>query len=44
MKLAAKPKSVKLVPDGGRMRWTWNDGRLTVTIPQIYIHSVLVVD
>ncbi len=44
MKLAAKPKTVRFVPDGGRMRWVWNDGRLTVTIPQLYIHGVLVVE
>lgn len=44
MRLEAKPKKVTLVPDGTKLKWTWKKGWLTATIPQVHIHSVLVVD
>jgi len=44
MRLAAKPKKVTLVPDGTKLKWTWKKGWLTAAIPQVHIHSVLVVD
>ncbi len=40
----ARPRSVTWVPDGGRLAWSWNDGRLIVTIPRLDIHGVVVVD
>ena len=39
-----KPGKVTWVPDGGRLDWSWNDGRLTVTIPRLHIHGVLVIE
>ncbi|MEN6311364.1 MAG: alpha-amylase family protein [Acidobacteriota bacterium] len=44
VKCAAKPKSVAWVPDGGPLDWDWRDGRLTVTVPRLKIHGVLVVE
>jgi len=43
MKLPDKPKKVSLVPDGTKIKWTWKKGRLEAVIPQVHIHSVLVV-
>jgi len=40
----AKPTSVSLVPDGGPVDWSWKDGRLTVTVPRLHIHGVLVIE
>jgi hypothetical protein len=28
----------------GRLKWTWRDGRLRVTVPRLDIHGVIVVD
>ena len=28
----------------GRLKWTWRDGRLRVTVPRLEIHAVIVVD
>jgi len=44
IRAAAKPKGVILVP-GGRVRdWTWADGRVTAVVPEVKIHSVLVLE
>jgi len=43
MKLPDNPNKVTLVPDGTKIKWTWKKGLLTATIPQVHIHSVLVV-
>jgi len=44
IKTAARPRSVAWVPDGGRVEWSWSDGRLSVTIPELKIHGVVVID
>jgi hypothetical protein len=44
LKLAARPKSVLWLPDGAKVDWTWQDGRLRATVPSIQIHGILVVD
>ena len=31
------------VPDGGRLDWSWADGRLKVAVPKLEIHGVVVV-
>jgi hypothetical protein len=41
---SAKPKSVTWVPDGGRLPWSWSDGRLAVTVPRLKIHGVIVIE
>ena len=38
------PRSVRAVPDDLRMTWTHENGRLTVTLPELDIHRVLVVE
>ncbi|NTV80053.1 MAG: hypothetical protein HGA24_01330 [Candidatus Aminicenantes bacterium] len=38
----ARPKSVTWVPDGGTLDWSWADGLLKVTVPELKIHGVLV--
>ncbi|MGA2532563.1 MAG: beta-galactosidase trimerization domain-containing protein [Candidatus Aminicenantales bacterium] len=44
VKTDAKPKSVTWVPDGGPLDWSWSGGRLTVTVPRLHIHGVVVMD
>jgi len=39
----ARPSSVTWVPDGGPLDWSWTDGRLTVTVPRLGIHGVVVI-
>ncbi len=39
-----RPRQVQWVPDGIKLHWTWKDGVLSVTIPSLHIHGVLVVD
>jgi len=38
------PREVAWVPDGGTLDWEWRDGRLSVTIPSLHIHGVIVVE
>jgi len=38
----ARPKTVTWAPDGGRLDWSWADGRLKVTVPKLGIHGVIV--
>ncbi len=44
LRLAAKPKSVTLQPDGKPLEVSWSDGRATVTVPKFDLLSILVVD
>ncbi len=44
MEVSEKPRKVQLVPDGGRLKWTWKKGALSVMIPSIHVHSVLVIE
>jgi hypothetical protein len=44
MRLSEKPKRVRRVPDGGRLKWTWKEGALSLTLPSVHIHTVLVVE
>jgi hypothetical protein len=53
MDCPARPKAVRFVPEAegkggregerGRLKWTWRDGRLRVTVPRLEIHGVVVV-
>ena len=43
LKVGERPESVTWVPDGGRLDWSWHDGRLTVTVPKLEVHGVVVV-
>jgi hypothetical protein len=43
VKTPARPASVIWVPDGGALKWRWSGGRLTVTIPRLAIHGVIVI-
>ncbi|MFI2856473.1 hypothetical protein ACH6EH_04985 [Paenibacillus sp. JSM ZJ436] len=38
------PKRVYLAPEQEELKWEWNNGELTCTIPQLYIHQMLVVE
>jgi len=42
LKTGVKPKKVVLVPDGTKIKWSWKKGWLEAVIPQIHIHSVLI--
>ena len=39
----ARPRSVTWVPDGGRLEWSWAEGRLKVAVPKLKIHGAVVV-
>ncbi|MCX6573997.1 MAG: beta-galactosidase trimerization domain-containing protein [Candidatus Aminicenantes bacterium] len=38
----ARPRSVAWVPDGGRLEWSWAEGRLKVAVPKLKIHGAVV--
>jgi hypothetical protein len=42
VKTGIRPKTVTWVPDGGRLDWSWKDGRLTVLVPRLHIHGAVV--
>lgn len=44
LRVPERPRRVTWVPDGGRLKWTWSDGTLTVMIPRLAIHGVVVVN
>ncbi len=43
LRLAKKPLAVTWEPGGGKLDWTWKDGRLQVTLPRFQIHGCLAV-
>jgi hypothetical protein len=43
LRLPAKPRRVDWVPDGGDLKWSWSDGQLSVTVPAVHVHGVVVV-
>lgn len=43
VRTSARPRSVTWVPEGGRLDWSWSDGRLKVTVPRLAIHGVVIV-
>ncbi len=44
LRLESPPKHVLWLPKARRLKWTWNDGSLRVTIPSVEIHGILVVE
>jgi hypothetical protein len=44
LRVPEKPKRVSWVPDGGRVKWSWADGRLTVMVPAVHVHGGIVVE
>ena len=43
LKMSQKPQEVRWVPEGGHLDWSWHQDTLTVTIPRLDIHGVVVV-
>ncbi len=43
MSVADQPQRVRWAPDGGRLKWSWVEGILSVTVPKLHIHGVVVV-
>jgi len=41
--LPSRPHSIHLQPEGRRLKFKWEDGRATVEIPEVAIHSILVI-
>ena len=39
----SRPGSVTWVPDGRELAWSWSDGRLSVVVPELKIHGVVVI-
>jgi hypothetical protein len=44
LKVAVRPKSVRWLPEGGELKWSWKDGVLKTTVPSVHIHGIVVVD
>ncbi len=44
VKAPSRPSSVTWVPEGGKLKWSWSDGLLEVTVPRLEIHGVIVID
>ncbi|HOW73262.1 MAG TPA: alpha-L-fucosidase [Phycisphaerae bacterium] len=41
-RLPVKPQKLEWVPEGGVGEWTWSDGVLSVTLPRVDVHGVLI--
>ena len=44
VRMPQTPRSVTLEPSADPVHWTWANGRLSVTIPAVRIHEILVVE
>jgi hypothetical protein len=44
IKVAARPKSVTWVPEGGTLDWSWSEGRLAVTVSRLRIHGIVLME
>ncbi|MFH1737771.1 MAG: alpha-amylase family protein [bacterium] len=44
LRLPKKPKKISWIPEEGRLKKSWKDGILTVTIPSLHVHGVLVLE
>ena len=44
LKLEARPKSVRWLPEGSDLKWAWKDGLLETSVPAVKIHGILVID
>ncbi len=44
LRAAQRPSQVTWAPEGNAVPWSYNDGILTATVPQVHIHGVLLVE
>jgi hypothetical protein len=44
MRVPDRPRAIRWVPDSQELNWSWADGMLTVNVPTLHVHGVLVVD
>ncbi|MFW6132699.1 MAG: hypothetical protein ACOC8F_02290 [Planctomycetota bacterium] len=44
VRLDRKPDTVRLVPRGGRVQWTYADGKLRITLPRLDLHEVVEIE
>jgi len=44
MQVASRPARLRWLPEARRLKWSWSDGVLCVTLPRLEIHGVLVVE
>ena len=44
IRLEQAPKSITMQPEGKSLDITWANGRATVTVPQLDLYSILVVE
>ena len=44
IKTAKKPQKVTLAPKVRSLQWDWKNGMLSAVIPQVHIHSIMVVE
>jgi hypothetical protein len=40
----AQPKAVRFLPDGGKLKWSWNDGFVQAVVPKLHVHGAVVAD
>lgn len=44
VQLPRRPRRVFLAPDGKKAPWRWSKGRLTITIPRLDIHTIVIIE
>ena len=44
MRVETEPKRVAWVPDKRPVSWQWESGLLSVTVPELALHGVIVID
>ena len=42
IRTGVRPKTVTWVPDGGRLDWSWKDGKLIIVVPRLHIHGAVI--
>ncbi len=44
LKLDARPKVLHWLPEGKKLKWSWQDGCAETIVPSLHVHGMLVVD
>lgn len=44
LKIGPRPNGVRWLPEGRRLDWEWDNGRLRTTIPSLAVHGILLVE
>lgn len=44
MKVDNEPQKVRWMPEGKQLKWKWDNGIMTTTVPELHIHGAVVID